>query len=289
MSMIQNQINREIDKLPALPTTVMKVLEVCKDPNLKPSDLNRVISLDPVLTGAVLKLINSAYYAITEKVSSIVRAIIMLGLNTVKNLALTTSVMGQIEKSGSIGALDMEGFWRHCIGVGVTAKKIAMTTGVDAQNQEEYFVAGLLHDIGKIVLNKAISDDYLQVIKKSDTEVKELLECERAILQTDHIEVGRQICQKWNLTSDLEQAIIYHHSPFECNEKSKHVVYAVYVANIWCNQNSIGFSGNMGPKHLDEKILQYLKLKETDLYTWENEIEERIASASIFLKINRNG
>lgn len=288
MSNIQNLINKEIEKLPALPTTVMKVLEICKDPNLKPIDLNKVISLDPVLTGAVLKLINSAYYAITEKVTSIVRAIIMLGLNTVKNLALTISVMGQMDKKGNIGALDMEGFWRHSLATGVVAKKIAMTKGEDSKKLEEFFVAGLLHDVGKIVLNKAITDDYYEVIKLSDTKAKDLIECETEILNTNHIEVAKLICEKWNLSDELRDAIIFHHSPFECNnENSKIVSYSVYVANIWCNQNSIGFSGNMGPKEIHKDILNYLNIKESDIYSWENEIEQKINEASIFLKISK--
>ncbi len=286
MSSIHDLVSKEIDKLPPLPNTVMKVVELCKDPNLKPRDLNKVISFDPVLTGKALKLINSAYYALTEKVSSIVRAIIMLGFNTVKNLALTTAVLGQVEKMGSIGALDMEGFWRHCLGVGVLAKKIAAATGEDPKNIEEYFIAGLLHDIGKIVLNKAISEDYLQVIKKSDMEEKPLIECEKELLTIDHIDVARNICSKWNLSDDLEQAILFHHNPLECNDKSRKVVYCVNVANIWCNQNSIGFSGNMGPKEIDKKILNFLGISEADIYNWENEIEKRIRDASVFLKIS---
>ncbi len=286
MSSIHDLVSKEIDKLPPLPNTVMKVVELCKDPLLKPKDLNKVISFDPVLTGKALKLINSAYYALTEKVSSIVRAIIMLGFNTVKNLALTTAVLGHVEKMGNVGALDMEGFWRHCLGVGVVAKKIAATTGEDPKNVEEYFIAGLLHDIGKIVLNKAIAEDYFQVIKKSDLEEKPLIECEKELLGIDHIEISVDICNKWQLSDDLKQAILLHHNPKQCTDKSRKVVYCVYVANIWCNQNSIGFSGNMGPKEIDKEILEFLGIQEADIYNWENEIEKRISDASVFLKIS---
>lgn len=289
MSSIKRLIEKEIDNLPALPTTVMKVLEICKDANLKPADLNRVISLDPVLTGTVLKLINSAYYALTEKVNSIVRAIIMLGINTVKNLAISTSVMGQMQKTGSLGALDMEGYWRHCLGVGATAKKIALTMGTDPKDVEEFFIAGLLHDIGKIVLNKAVTEDYFKVIVKSENEHKPLIECESEILGINHVEVAEMITDKWRLTDELEEAILFHHKPIECKEEHKKLVYAVYVSNLWCNQNTIGFSGNMGPREINKEVLNYLGIKEADIYKWENEIEHQIKKATVFLKINKSG
>lgn len=287
MASIQQQIERQIDKLPALPTTVMKVIEICRDPNLKPADLNRVISLDPVLTGAVLKLINSAYYSLTEKVTSIVRAIIMLGINTVKNLALSTAVLDKMETTGSIGSLNMEGYWRHCLGVGVTAKKIAIKTGTNEKMVEEYFIAGLLHDIGKVVLNKAVSEEYIKIIIKSDMESADLIDCETQMLQTNHIEIAKSICDRWKFTPELYDAITCHHSPFECRPENRKIVYAVNIANIWCNQNTIGFSGNMGPKDMNPEVLGFLGIKESDIYQWEVEIEEQIKKASIFLNINQ--
>jgi putative nucleotidyltransferase with HDIG domain len=289
MATINQLIEKEIDQLPALPTTVMKVLEVCKNPNLKPADLNKVISLDPVLTGAVLKLINSAYYALSEKMTSIVRAIIMLGINTVKNLALSTAVMGTMQKTGNMGALDMEGYWRHCLGVGVTAKKIALKTGVDPKFVEEYFISGLLHDIGKVVINKALADDYYKVIRMSDDKAKELFECEKELLGIDHIEIAAKVCEKWRFSKDLIQAIVHHHSPLECSPESRKIVYTVYIANAWCNQNSIGFSGNMGPSPIKKEVFDFLGIEETEIYKWENEIENEIQNATIFLNITQAG
>jgi HD-like signal output (HDOD) protein len=112
-------------------------------------DLNRVISLDPVLVGRVLKLINSAYYGLEQQVTSLVRAMIMLGINTVKNLALSSAILSNLVGRGFLG-LNAEGFWRHSLCVGVTAKLIARKQGIDHSRLEEFFTAGLLHDLGKI-------------------------------------------------------------------------------------------------------------------------------------------
>ena len=110
-----------IVSMPSLPTTVAKVMEVCNNPRTSPTDLDKVISLDPVLMGKVLKLINSAYYGLQNQVTSLVRAIIMLGVNTVKNLALSTAVLDRLADKSGFRALNMEGFWRHSLGVGVVA------------------------------------------------------------------------------------------------------------------------------------------------------------------------
>jgi HD-like signal output (HDOD) protein len=148
------RIQATIARMPSLSTTVVKVLETCNDPRASANDLKRVISLDPVLTGRVLKLINSAYFALGKPITSLTRAIIMLGVNTVKNLALSFAILKNMQGSGSFHAFSTNEFWLHCLGVGVVAKALAAVKGLYPAQQEEYFVAGLLHDLGKLPLNK---------------------------------------------------------------------------------------------------------------------------------------
>src|SRR5512136_2738351 len=154
LAVIQGYISR----MPSLPITVSKILQICNDPRTSPVDLNQVISLDPVLMGRVMKLINSAYYSLPNQITSLVRAIIMLGINTVKNLALSTAVLGNLGKKSNFQALNIDGFWRHSLCVGVAAKLVAAKRKRDAKQLEEYFVSGLLHDIGKIPLNNKLSN-----------------------------------------------------------------------------------------------------------------------------------
>nr|AGS54411.1 metal-dependent phosphohydrolase [uncultured bacterium contig00180] len=120
------KIDTFISDMPSLPVSVGKVLEICNKPDVSPSDLNHVISLDPVLTGRILQLINSAYYGLGTHVTSLVRAITMLGINTVKNLALSTAILSTLPEYKGINGIDMEGYWRHCLCVGVTAKLLAV-------------------------------------------------------------------------------------------------------------------------------------------------------------------
>jgi HD-like signal output (HDOD) protein len=119
------RIQNFIDRISCLSTTETKVLEVCNQSQTSAKELNQVVSLDPVLTGQVLKLINSAYYSLPNKITSLTRAIIMLGLNTVKNLALSTAVVGNFSKEDTFQDMSMDQFWTHSISVGVAAKTLA--------------------------------------------------------------------------------------------------------------------------------------------------------------------
>src|SRR4030042_3905279 len=174
----QVRLTRFIQNMPPLPITVSKILEITKKPNVDAKELNNVISLDPVLTGRILKLVNSAYYSLPNQITSIIRAIVMLGINTVKNLALSTSIVNTINKKENFNALDMDGFWRHSICVGVLAKTFANKQGITLKLQEEYFVAGLLHDIGKIPLNSQMPEKYLSAMTVSRQNKIPLIEAE---------------------------------------------------------------------------------------------------------------
>jgi len=281
------KILRNIDEVPSLPISVSKILEVTKNPNASPNDLNKVISLDPILTGKVLKLVNSAYYSISTKVNSIVKAIILLGVNTIRNLALTTAVVPivgtGVKKSWLV--LNVNGFWKHSIGTGVTAKMIAKHAGIDKKVLEEYFIGGLLHDIGKVILDHALNEKYSDVIQKSAKENKSLIELEDELLDINHAKIGKLLAEKWDLSPELSEVINFHHNPKECNPDFKHLVYAVAVANIFCQQKKIGSSGNMSDISIDEEILSFLKLREEDLNEWEKTISEEINKASIFMNV----
>ena len=126
----RKQIEKFIRRIPSLSTTVGKVLEICSRADASPNELNKVIALDPVLTGQVLKLINSAYYSLVNKVTSLTRAITMLGLNTVKNMALSTAIIRTVSGAKKSKILPTKKFWAHSISVGVSAKILAQVKDI---------------------------------------------------------------------------------------------------------------------------------------------------------------
>jgi len=280
------RLNRYIDSMPSLSITVSKILEVTKNPQTTAKDLNKVISLDPVLVGKVLKLINSAYYGLQNKVTSLVTAIIMLGMNTIKNLALSTAVLGNMKRKSSFKSLNVDGFWRHSIAVGVLSKLIAEKIGVPATRREEYFIGGLLHDIGKIPLNELFEEGYMKVIRTADLKKAMLLDMEREIIGITHTEVGKMIAVKWNLTEETLECLLRHHDPNMSSEQNYKLVASVYAANIYCNENQIGFSGSRHTKSIEEHILTSIGITEEYLDGLFETISTELEKAAVFLKVS---
>jgi putative nucleotidyltransferase with HDIG domain len=284
-----DKMMKDIEKMPSLPVTVTKVLEIANNMDSTAKDLNKVISLDPVLTGKVLQLVNSAYFGTTEKINSIVKAIIMLGINTIKNLALSSAILPIVHSYFTFKKqyfFNMEGYWKHCIGVGVTSKLIAREAGINPRLLEEYFIAGIVHDIGKLVMSFHYPDDYLKAVRMSDSGEFPIKECEEEIFGISHCDIGYELAKKWKLTDELKDVILYHHNPKDVeNTKSEKTVNIVYVSNIFCNQNEIGFAGNMSPGFIDNDILKELGISEEILYDNELYIENEIKKASIFMKL----
>ncbi len=281
------KLNRYIDSMPSLSITVSKILEITRDPKVTAKDLNKVISLDPVLVGKVLRLVNSAYYSLPNKVTSLVNAIIMLGINTIKNLALSTAVLGNMRNKSRFKSLNVDGFWRHSIGVGVASKLIAARMGIPPNKREEFFIGGLLHDIGKIPLNEVFEEDYLKVIRMADFKKDELINVESEILGITHTEVGKMIAKKWNLTDETYECIMYHHDPNQASEKNYKLVAAVYTANAYCNFNEIGFSGDRYGSKIEDYILSSIGITEDFLDDIFETISQEIEKASVFLKISQ--
>lgn len=276
------KINRFVDKMPSLSTTVSKVLEICSRVDTSANDLNRVISLDPVLTGQVLKLINSAYYSLVNQVTSLTRAIIMLGLNTVKNLALSTAIIRCVGQTKKSKVLPISKFWQHSIGVGVLAKMLAAEKDIPLGEREEYFVAGLLHDLGKI----PFGDEYSNVVSKVNSRGIDLRSLEQEILEVDHQEVGKLIAEKWQLNTAITDAICHHHTPWEAASENQQLAATVTLADSYICLFDIGFAGNRFPDEEEmEKAMQIAEIDWDDISRLSENVLDEIHKAEIFLRV----
>jgi HD-like signal output (HDOD) protein len=280
---LRGKIERYINNMPSLSTTMSKVLEVCNNSQISPVDLNHVISLDPVLVGRVLKLVNSAYYGLEQKVTSMVRAIIMLGINTVKNLALSSIILDSLN-SGFHG-LDAEEYWLHSLCVGVAAKLIARKRGVDSGMLEEYFTAGLLHDIGKIPLNAALPRDYPRAIKDSASRNIPLFQGEMEILGVDHAEAGGLVVRAWRIEGSLKDAVIHHHNYMDYSGEHGDLLYSVVVADYFASRMEIGFSGNHHPRKPEDTVWETLGIAWEDIENIKPTVDAEIENARIFLNL----
>jgi len=283
------RIEDYIARMPSLSTTVTKVLEVCNNPQTSPHDLNRVISLDPVLTGKVLRLINSAYYSLRDQVTSLTRAIIMLGLNNVKNLALSTAVLSSLGGNESSQAFSMDDFWTHSICVGVIAKTLAIAKGVTRGDQEEYFMAGLMHDLGKIPLISLFPEEYTHTSKMAREEGIPFIRAENLTLGINHCAVWRMIADKWQLSESFSDSLYCHHNPDKANENNLQLAAIVALSNAYSNSLEIGSSGET---HSDDKTLNYFfkraGINRNKLNGLEESTLKEIEKARVFLQVAQN-
>ncbi|MDR2479757.1 MAG: HDOD domain-containing protein [Treponema sp.] len=282
---LSRKIDEYIESMPSLPTSVGKVMEVCNNPHVSPADLNHVISLDPVLVGRVLKLINSAYYGLGQQVTSLVRAIIMLGINTIKNLALSTAVMRNLPVNRGLNGMDMEGFWRHSLCVGVAAKLLAIRRGIDSKNLEEYFTAGLLHDIGKIPMNAVLSDQYMLTISAADHDRIPLFRAEEEKLGITHCGAGAAIVKAWTLSGPVGEVITHHHNYAGYSGGHQDILYSVAAANHFASAMEIGFSGDRYPEKTPACLWDYLKVDEETFTGIKKTVNNEIETAKVFLKV----
>ena len=280
----EKKLEEYIKSMPSLPTSLIKILEVCDHPQTSPADLNNIISLDPVLVGRVLKLINSAYCGLGKSVKNLTRAIIMLGVNTVKNLALSTTIIALFPGKLSPG-LDMEAFWRHSLCVGAAAKILARKRGINPYLTEEYFTAGLLHDIGKIPLNTIFSNEYLMAIDVADREQKPQLEAETKTLGLNHCSAGAMIALSWKLGGALKDTIEYHHNRDEYTGDYKDILYSVAIANRFASNSGRGYFGSHYAKPLSPSVWETLNISSNILNEIEASVSSEIEKAEIFLKI----
>jgi putative nucleotidyltransferase with HDIG domain len=236
--------------------------------------------------GKVMKLINSAYYGLSDKVTSLVRAIIMLGMNTVKNLALSSAVMGMMSGKKNFVKLNSDQFWEHSLCTGIIAKKIGKDTGSSRNEQEEYFITGLLHDIGKIPLITSFPGEYTKMVERFEKgEYKNIVEAEFDYFELDHTVTGAMIADSWKLGEPVKAVIVSHHNYENIDENQMKIIYTIILADYFANLYGCFFSGNSCPSAPAEEIFTEIGISDDYLSGIEDFVKDEMDKARVFLEI----
>ncbi len=207
--LVLDDIVRNLKDLPSLPVVVMELLNSVDQEDVDISVLAKKVSHDAALTAKTLRLANSSIFGLQIKVTTIQQAITYLGFQTTRNLITAAAVTGCFA-AGRCAGFDHKAFWRHSIGVAVCAKVMARHLRF---NQDYAFTAGLLHDIGRLVLVAAYPDLYSQVMAERRTRDCTIVEAEQAVLGVDHVVAGDALSEHWNFSSTIRLAISGHHAP----------------------------------------------------------------------------
>jgi len=231
-------IKHRLGSLPTLPEVVSNIMAIVRDEHSNSLQLAGYIEGDQAICSAVLRVANSAYYGNYRKVDSIGRAVVVLGFDQVRSIALSTSVFDRLGRGGS-HHFDRRQFWLHCIGVATAARLISERRG---HADEFYFMCGLLHDIGKLVFDEHLPRDYAHVIGRAASERRPLIELERERFGLDHAEAGQLILERWKLPANIISGLRHHHA-WEGSGSVPEAALVVALADNVCQEAGIGAGG----------------------------------------------
>jgi putative nucleotidyltransferase with HDIG domain len=248
-----------VSQIATLPEVTLKIIEIVEDPSSTANDLERIISHDPALCTRVLKVVNSSFYGLPTQIGSIQRAIVMLGLNSVKNIAISGS-LARLFRGGRItkefGARQV---WEHSIAVAAAVN--LLTKHVDVTVPEIAFHAGLIHDIGLMVEMQAMRNKLSEVLELTRKDDRSFLDCELEVFKADHQDFGLALCTQWRFPPAISSVAGYHHRPWLLeNEEHRQMASLVYAADRLVAAGEIGFGGTVDSTELDPIVNDILKL-----------------------------
>jgi HD-like signal output (HDOD) protein len=270
-----------IQSIPTLSSVVYHITLLMDNPRTSALEVGEAISRDQALTAKVLKLVNSAYYGFPRKVNTVSQAVAILGYNQIKNLVLTASVFDIVSNADSSQSFfDKIKFWEHSLGCATAAKIISQEIGL--KKTEENFVAGLLHDLGKIIIYHFLEGESAEVLRIAGEQDLLLIEAEQEILGINHTYAGKLLANKWNLPRDITAAISFHHNPLIAKDYFL-LCSIIHLGDILCRCLNIGSGGDNKVPLLNEKSWDALNLSWDNIGHIFSRIEKEMEKAQVFL------
>ncbi len=280
---VQRKIDNLLD-LPGLPATVFEAIQILRDPDASIEQLSQSIELDQSMTSKILRLVNSSFYGVSGKIGNVPQALVLLGFNTVRNTILSMSgfeVFLRGEKAKA-GGFDLNGFWKHAVGTGIIAKVLAQSLRLP--EPEDFFIAGLLHDIGKVVILRLFQSEFMEILRLVEQEGLYILEAEKEILGFDHGYAGSCLAKKWNMPKKLKEAIALHHIPGSAEDDMK-MPAVVHLADSLCRGLGVGHGGDILVPEIVPEALEILELEIDSIAGCLPEIDAEIEQAADFMTL----
>jgi putative nucleotidyltransferase with HDIG domain len=280
----RDAVLESVENLPPAPDVAWRVMRIVRDPEYDADDLLRAVELDPSVTSILLKTVNSSLVGLRQPAGSLQQAIVLLGGKKIVDLVLTISAASSFTGLSGGYVLEQRGLWRHCVTVASATETLAARTRRDHGGLA--FTAGLLHDLGKIVLNTHVEGAGDAFRGVADGDDLSFLAAEQDVLGTDHCEMGAVVAQKWKLPEDLVHAIRHHHQPSGAPAGTpRTLAQLVHVADATCMTMGIGLGLDGLSYDTDEQALEDLGLDEEELSLLELEILDRLDQVEEFIEL----
>lgn len=256
------QLVEKIDELPTIPAIATQVLQLLDQPDVRIEQVADLMLSDQVMTARVLKMINSPIYKPGNKITSLKRALVYLGMSHIREVALTTSFIDAFDDKG--GAFEVGTFWEHSFGVGMVAKVFAEKIGY--ADLEQAYIGGIIHDIGEVFLSNYLRDEFQAVLDSIKGKPVPLVEAEAAQLGTTHCEIGLCMARKWNFPAVYCDVIANHHNPAEASIDPV-LCAIVNLSDLFCGVRELNYGGKgwVSFNLFEEQAWQVLKDKSPNL------------------------
>jgi HD-like signal output (HDOD) protein len=272
---------KKVSTIATLPEVTAKIVQTVEDPKSTAAQLHKIVAHDPALATRILKVVNSAFYGLPGQIGSVERAIVLLGLNAIKNIAVAAS-LGQLFR----GVKLCEGFtakdlWTHCIAVGVTARELARQMKLPIA--DEAFLAGLIHDTGMLVGLQVWPDKLKEACEAARTSEKDFCEIEREVMGVDHQQLGQGLAELWKFPRSCQLVSGYHHRPTALSDNNRMLVTLVYIADTMCCKQNRGFNLTaLRQKYEDAGIID-LQIDSRLIEQTAGKMDELVSSATSVL------
>ena len=249
---LTRKLSAAVEKMPAFPKSVQRILELTRDINCSPKELVSVIEKDPVMTMKLLRIINSAYYSFPKQVTSVNQSVVYLGLNTVKNMALSFAVIGALPRQNAAG-FDFQSYLTHSLTTASLARALCQKYRTDDTNSADCYIAGLLHDFGKVVFAQFLAEEFKEVLTLSIDRSIPLHLAEHLVIGVDHTVVGGMLMEKWQFSKQLTDNIRNHHSVVSADDT---VQCCLFVADQISKLRAPGDDDNLEVEELPPALVE---------------------------------
>jgi putative nucleotidyltransferase with HDIG domain len=259
---------RNISHIATLPEITLKIINLVEDPSSTAQDLHNVIAHDPAMCSRILKVVNSAFYGLPRQIGSINRAIVLLGLNAVKNIAIAASLTKLFRGGDLCPRFSARSLWIHSMAVGSASKLVADQLKLGLP--DEAFLAGLIHDIGLMVEMQSSREKLVTVFATMQftpegVPLNDLREIERSIIGADHCAFGAALCELWKFPKSFAYVAGHHHQPFELPQGQRMLAGLVCLSDRLSAQLGYGFRGDIQDTTIGNDILDELRMTATQL------------------------
>ena len=271
-----------VKDIPTLPVIYQQLFQAMQDPDFSVPQVSDLIAQDQALSTKILHLVNSAFYGYSKQIQTISRAVVILGFRAVRSAALAISVFDYFKDEGESSGVNMQDFWVHSIAVATTCKVLAEEAKLP--NQEEAFVVGLLHDVGKLIEKRYFANDFEDLCRAAQEQHLSWFGGEQLLFQINHATIGKAVFRAWDFPSTVVDAIHYHHEPEKAGTVPQ-VAALVHVADYVAYQMRLGAPGAYPPATCSSAALKVLGLTESQTTDLHDRIREELESSLQILQL----